>query len=55
MPRNLFFGILGFLSIHAYAENVNLELLENLYVSPLIVFEKFLNLFVNILHEPCSW
>ena len=48
------FCILGFLYIHACAVNVNLELLANLYFSPLLVLENFLKLHMKILHEPCA-
>ena len=48
-------GSLGFLCIHACAVNVNLELFENVYFSPWIVFKNRLNLHVKILHEPNSF
>ena len=46
------FCILGFLCVHACAENVNGELLENFYFSPSIVLENSWDLNTKILHRP---
>ena len=46
------FGSLGFLCIRACAVNVNLKLIDNVYLSLRLVVENFLNLLINILHDP---
>jgi len=46
------FSILGFVCIHTSAVDVNLGLLENIYVRAWSVFENSLNLNVKILHKP---
>ena len=45
------FGSLGFLCIHACAVNANLNLLENVYLSPRLVVENSLSLLIKILHD----